>query len=77
MRYGVIRGIVEAGNCVYCGRHIDDGGHIFLCEKCRRKEEERECLHGKQKEEAIATARLERPTMAKEPRQKPTGREEQ
>ena len=46
--------IIEAGNCVYCGKHINDGGHAFLCEECRRKEEERECLHGKQKEEVIA-----------------------
>jgi len=30
--------IVEAGNCVYCGRHIDDG-HVFLCKECRRKDE--------------------------------------
>ena len=49
MRYGVIRGIVEAGNCVYCGRHIDDGGHLFLCEECRKKEE-KGCLHERLKE---------------------------
>lgn len=75
MKYGVICGIIEAGNCVYCGRHIDDGGHIFLCEECRRKEEERECLHGKQKEEAIAMERLEKFIMAKEPKRKPTDKE--
>lgn len=45
MRYGSICRIVEAGNCVYCGRHIDDGCDIFLCEECRRKDEERKCLH--------------------------------
>ena len=69
--------IIEAGNCVYCGKHIDDGGHIFLCEECRRKEEERECLHGKQKEAGTGTARPERPTTAKEPKRKPTDREKQ
>lgn len=76
VRHGVIRGLVEAGNCVFCGKHIDGGGHVFLCEECRRKDEEG-CPHGKQKEEAIAMARPERPTTVKEPRQKPTGREEQ
>ena len=54
MRYGVI---VEAGNCIYCGRHIDDGSDIFLCSECRRKEEERKPLHEKIKEGATATAR--------------------
>lgn len=39
MKHGVICGIVEAGNCVYCGRHIDNGGHLFMCEECRRKNE--------------------------------------
>ena len=73
MRYGIIRGIVEAGNCVYCGRHIDDGGHIFLCEECRRKEE-KECLHEKQKEEATAMARPERLITAREPKQRPIDR---
>ena len=28
--------IIEAGNCVCCGKHIDDNG-LFLCEECRRK----------------------------------------
>ena len=31
--------IIETGNCMYCGEHIDGGDHIFLCEECRRKEE--------------------------------------
>ncbi len=39
VKHGVICGIVEAGNCVYCGRHIDNGGHLFMCEECRRKNE--------------------------------------
>ena len=76
MRYGVIRGIVEAGNCVYCGRHIDGGGHIFMCEECRRKDEER-CLHEKLKEAGTGMARPERPTMAKGLKRKPKSREEQ
>lgn len=42
--------IVEAGNCIYCGRHIDDGSDIFLCKECRRKEEERKHLHEKLKD---------------------------
>lgn len=42
MRYGVVHGIIEAGNCVYCGKHIDDG-HIFLCEECRIKEKDMKC----------------------------------
>lgn len=76
MRYSAIRGIVEAGNCVYCGRHINDGGHIFLCEECRRKEEEG-CLHVKQKEEATATARLAKSITVRVPKRKPTSKEEQ
>lgn len=67
--------VIEAGNCILCGKHIDHG-NIFLCADCRREEEERECLHGKQKEEATAMERLERLTMAREPRPKLTGREE-
>lgn len=29
--------IVENGNCVYCGNHIEDG-HLFLCENCIKLE---------------------------------------
>ena len=43
--------IVEAGNCIYCGRHIDDGSDIFLCEECRKR------MHEKLKDGATATAR--------------------
>lgn len=32
--------IVVTGDCVCCGRHIEDSKHIFLCEDCRQKEEE-------------------------------------
>lgn len=73
--YNIIRGIIEAGNCVFCGKHIDDNGSVFLCEKCRRKEEER-CPHERPKVAGTNTARPERPTTAKEPRRKPTGKEE-
>ena len=67
--------LVEAGNCVYCGRHIDNGDYIFLCEECRRKEEG--CLHEERKVVGISTVRPERPTMVKEPKRKPKGKEEQ
>lgn len=72
-KYNVIRGIIEAGNCVYCGRHIKNKSRLFLCDNCRREEK---CLHEKQRAADIDTARPERPTMGKEPKRKPKGRGE-
>lgn len=43
--------IVEAGNCIYCGRHIDSNDDLFLCKNCRENEKEEKCQHGKLKAE--------------------------
>ena len=65
--------IIESGNCMVCGSHIDGGG-LFLCAKCR--EENKKCRHERLKVVGISTARPERPIMEKGLRQKPRNREE-
>jgi len=72
--YGVT---IEAGNCIYCGRHIDDSGNVFLCKECRRKEEEIKCRHERPKVVGTGTVIPGKPTTAKELRQKLIDKEEQ
>ena len=70
--------IIEAGNCARCGKRIGNSGYVFLCEECARKEEKkRRCLHEKPKEGATGMVKPGRFIMAREPKQKPTNREEQ